>query len=72
MQDLSRVSDVYHKITLPGRASRYSAWFDGSGFLRDCERIDRRGRSYPCTAAEMESLQRGGWSARQHHKFPTA
>ena len=69
MQDLSRVSDVYHKITLPGRASRYSAWFDGSGFLVDCERIDRRGRVFPCRPAEIADLQRGGWSARQHARF---
>jgi hypothetical protein len=36
MQDLSRPFEVFHKIKLNGRASRYSAWFDGSGFLIDC------------------------------------
>ena len=69
MQDLSRPAEVFHKIALPGRASRYSAWFDGSGFLVDCERIDRRGRSYSCTAAEQAALTRGGWSAKQHASF---
>ena len=68
---LSRVKDVYHKIHLPGRASRYSAWFDGSGFLVDCERIDSRNRSYPCTKNEIADLQKGGWSAKQHHSFNT-
>lgn len=61
--------EVYHKITLPGRKSKYSAWFDQSGFLIDCERIDNLGRSFPCTKAEMEHLQRGGWSAKQHTTF---
>lgn len=62
-------SEVYHKITLPGRASRYSAWFDKTSFLVDCERIDRLNRSFPCTPAEMEALKRGGWSAKQHATF---
>lgn len=69
MQDLSKPKDVYHNITLSGRKSRYSAWFDGSGFLIDCERIDSRNRSYPCTDSEMADLQRGGWSAKQHNIF---
>ena len=72
MQDLSRPAEVFHKIRLAGRASRYSAWFDGSGFLVDCERIDARNRSYPCTQSEMDALSRGGWSAGQHHKFAGA
>ena len=68
-RSLADPAEVYHKITLPGRTSRYSAWFDGCGFLLDCERRDHLNRSYPCTAAEMAVLQRGGWSARQHVKF---
>lgn len=71
-------TDVFHKITLPNRKSRYSAWFAADpicGFdsaftlLVDCERIDARGRSFPCTDKEKEQLTNGAWSARQHHKF---
>ncbi len=69
---MTRASEVYHKITLPGRSSRYSAWFDFCGFLVDCERKDKRGRVYPCTPAEIAQLQRGGWSAAQHMTFPKA
>lgn len=72
MQDLSRPAEVFHKIRLPGRVSKYSAWFDGSGFLVDCERIDARGRSFPCSKAEIDTLQRGGWTAGQHAKFNAA
>jgi hypothetical protein len=72
MQDLSRPAEVFHKIRLTGRASRYSAWFDGSGFLVDCERIDARNRSFPCTQGERDALQRGGWIAGQHKTFATA
>lgn len=45
----------FHKITIPGRTSRYSAWFKGDphasrlAVLVDAERIDARGRSYPVT-----------------------
>lgn len=60
---------VYHKIRLPGRLSKYSAWFDFTGFFVDCERIDARGRSYPCTTQEMADLQRGGWSSGQYVEF---
>jgi hypothetical protein len=69
MQDLSRPFEVFHKIKLNGRASRYSAWFDRSGFLIDCERKDARGRVYPCNASEMAALQKGGWTAGQHARF---
>jgi hypothetical protein len=71
-------TDVFHKITLPNRQSRYSAWFAadpvcglGSALtlLVDCERIDAMGRSYPCTDKEKQQLIDGGWSARQHHTF---
>jgi hypothetical protein len=65
----SNAKEVFHKITLPGRKSRYSAWFDKSGFLVDCERIDARNRSFPCSKQEIETLQRGGWSAKQHSVF---
>ena len=69
MQDLSRPVEVFHKIRLHGRASKYSAWFDGSGFLVDCERIDARNRVFPCTKSEIADLQKGGWSAGQHARF---
>ena len=61
--------EVYHKITLPNRKSRYSAWFDRSGFLVDCERIDIKGRAYECTKAEMSDLWSGPWSSKQHARF---
>lgn len=66
---MSVASDVYHGIRLHGRKSRYSAWFDQSGFLLDCERIDARNRCYPCKAQEIADIQRGGWAARQRAKF---
>lgn len=56
---------VYHKITIPGRKSRYSAWFDFTGFLLDAERIDSRNRVYPATPNEREHLRKGGWHAKQ-------
>lgn len=63
---------VQHKITLRGKASRYSAWFscaDGDEDLAsmwrldDAERIDAKGRSYSVTDAEREQLRNGPWSA---------
>ena len=66
---MTHASEVYHGIRLPGRKSRYSAWFDQSGFLVDCERIDSRNRCFPCRAQEIAALQRGGWSAKQRAKF---
>jgi hypothetical protein len=62
---------VVHKIRLAGRASRYSAWFKENPLGRytsmqvvlDAERIDRRGRSYPVTDAELSLLCYGPWSA---------
>lgn len=68
-RSLASPAEVFHKIRIDGYASKYSAWFDGSGFLIDCERIDRLGRSFPCTDAEMSKLQHGPWSAKQHARF---
>lgn len=67
----------FHKITLPGRSSKYSAWFNGDPMgdmsslacLIDCDRIDRLGRSFPCTPSEVTALERGPWSARQSGTF---
>ena len=73
-----KATDVFHKITLPNRKSRYSAWFAADpvcGFdsplavLIDCERIDAQNRSFPCTDKEKQQLINGAWSARQHNKF---
>lgn len=69
----------FHKITINGRASKYSAWFNGDpmgdcgslAVLVDCERIDARGRSYPCTQREQDILQHGGWYARQWGAYDT-
>lgn len=37
---------VLHKINLPAfESNRYSAWFDESGKMLDCERIDSLERS---------------------------
>jgi hypothetical protein len=66
----------FHKITLPGRASRYSAWFNGDpmgtgsspAVLIDGERIDRAGRVYPLTDSERAMLC-GPWSAGQAGTF---
>lgn len=72
---MSNATDVFHKITLPNRKSRYSAWFRGDptmdplAYIVDCERIDSAGRSYPCTQAEEDALLKLGWSARIHSKF---
>ena len=40
-------SIVAHKVRLDGMASRFSVWADRFGNIRDAERIDSRGRSYP-------------------------
>ena len=77
-ENIMKPTDVFHKITLPNRKSRYSAWFAAdpiSGFdspltlLLDCERIDALGRCFSCTDKEMEQLANGSWSASHHHKF---
>ena len=67
----------FHKITINGRASKYSAYFYGDplgklgsmAYLVDCERIDARGRSYKCTAQEKDILQNGYWYALQWGKY---
>jgi hypothetical protein len=66
---MTQAKEVYHGIRLAGRKSRYSAWFDQSGFVLDCERIDARNRCYPCNAQELAAIQCGGWSAKQRSKF---
>ena len=71
---------VYHKIKMPNKKSKYSAWFYADAIcgidshlsiLVDCQRIDRLGRCFPCTKAEEETLIRGGWSSTQWHEFET-
>ena len=73
-----KATHYFHKITIGGRASKYSAWFNGDpmgdcgslAVLVDCERIDGHGRSYPCTTLEKDILaNRGGWYAREWGKF---
>ncbi len=72
-----KATHYFHKITMNGRASKYSAWFNGNpmgdcgslAVLVDCERIDAHGRAYPCTTIEKDILQRGGWYARQWGEF---
>jgi len=68
-----KATHYFHKIKIYGRASKYSAWFNGDPFgkfsslavLVDCERIDSIGRSFPCTDNEQQILQNGPWSAKQ-------
>jgi hypothetical protein len=68
----------FHKITIPGRASKFSAYFHGDPMrdslacLVDAERIDRLGRGYPVTEREYEILARGVWSAGQAGTYATA
>lgn len=72
-----KATHYFHKITLPGRASKYSAWFNGDPMgntsslacLVDAERIDRLGRAFSCTQNELDALARGPWSARQSGTF---
>lgn len=65
----------FHKITIPGRASRYSAWFEGDphasrlATLVDAERIDARGRSYRVTPLEEAMLMVGEFTALQSGTF---
>ena len=67
----------FHKVTLPGRVSKYSAWFIGDpmgragslAILVDGQRIDRAGRVYPLTDSEVDALTRGPWSAGQSGTF---
>lgn len=74
---MMRATHYFHKIKIHGRASKYSAWFNGDpmarypslAYLVDCERIDARGRVYPCTQREQDILQHGGWYARQWGKY---
>lgn len=66
----------FHRITIPGRASFYSAWFAGdprdtksAAVLIDAERLDARRRSYPVTEAEWEALSAGPWTASRWGVF---
>ena len=71
---------VYHGITIPGRRSRFSAWWSGDprgsmsglAYIVDGERRDSAGRSYPLTAAEIAALEHGPWSARSAAEFRLA
>jgi hypothetical protein len=61
----------FHGVKIPGRVSRYSVWFKGDprgdtsslSVVVDGERFDRAGRCYPLTAAEIDALTNGPWSA---------
>ena len=72
---MTTTTDVFHKITLSGRKSKYSAWFSGDpirdplAYIVDCERIDAADRSFPCSLIEQDELERGQWSALIHSKF---
>ena len=74
---MANATHVYHGIRIPGRRSRFSAWWCGDprgpgcslAYIVDGERIDARGRSYPLRAAEIAALERGPWSARQAAAF---
>lgn len=67
----------FHGVTIPGRVSKYSVWFNGDpmgstgslAVIVDGERIDRAGRSYPLTPRDVDALTRGPWSARQSGTF---
>ena len=72
-----KATHYFHKIKIHGRTSKYSAYFNGDpmgdcgslAVLVDCERIDARGRAYPCTDREEDILQRGGWYALQWGQY---
>lgn len=64
---------VVHKIRLEGRASKYSVWYRADmgtkiesslTYVVDAERIDRLGRSFPCTQKEKDEL----WHYRHNAK----
>lgn len=38
---------VIHKIKIPGRTSKFSAWFDRNRKLVYCQRVDRSSRVFP-------------------------
>ena len=71
---------VYHGIKIPGRRSKFSAWWmgdprgpmSGLAYIVDGERRDAAGRSYPLTAAEIAALEHGPWSARSAAEFRLA
>jgi len=75
-----RATHVYHGIKIPGRRSRFSAWWSGDprgrcsslAYIVDGERVDAAGRSYPLTASEIAALERGPWSARSAAAFELA
>jgi len=69
-----------HGVGLPGRSSKYSAYFEtvphwsndvGCSLTRivDAERIDRLGRSMPCTEAEMADLWHRRWGAEPYSTY---
>tara|TARA_A100001515_G_scaffold6504_1_gene5472 strand:- start:8 stop:235 length:228 start_codon:yes stop_codon:yes gene_type:complete len=73
---MQSATHYFHKITIPGRRSRYSAWWAGNpldtksaAVLVDAERIDSAGRAYPITDAEWQALFYGRWTARQSGTF---
>lgn len=61
----------FHGVKIPGKVSRYSVWFNGDplgnmgslSVVVDGERFDRVGRCYPLTAADIDALTTGPWSA---------
>ena len=67
----------FHLIKIHGSACKFSAWFKGDPLgalgslatLVDCERIDAKGRSYPCTSRQKDVLRIGPWTARQSGTF---
>jgi hypothetical protein len=71
---------VYHGIKIPGRRSKFSAWWAGDprgpmsglAYIVDGERRDAAGRSYPLTAAEIADLEHGPWSAKSAASFALA
>lgn len=75
-----RATHVYYGIRIPGRRSRFSAWWSGDprgklsslAYVVDGERVDAAGRAYPLTAAEIAALERGPWSARSAAAFELA
>ena len=61
----------FHGVKIPGKRSRYSVAFNGDprgdmsglSFVVDGKRIDRAGRCYPLTDADIDALTTGPWSA---------
>lgn len=47
---------VLHKVKIGKSSAKFSAWYTLNGELKDCERIDARGRSYQPGSRQLSHL----------------